>query len=561
MTQLFINGIDRTSDVTDGLTDLEIEIGLNTETKTIGKVLSSDITVTGDTFKYLNSIFFKNCDAWTKSENAIIKTDICKGISLDCEITSEGMEKNLYDEEMSFNVKSTDNASIAYARLDSELITSNGFAETNDIPIHYYVDQPNYLMWILIILTMPIRATFNAIDRVLTTICNIATIGLNRDKCDINISGAIFSAFDTWILGTGRWAPAPLVREMITYQCNAVGLKFVSSILNDPSSTRYNLALFCLTGGENGDFKNTSKAERIRLLFENDPLYTTIGLLNDLSTVFGADYRIIGDTLYFEPINYFDELRTRKLFNIKDVCTTEPLKLGFNTSDACAYGEYTYTNDSTDVDGNSTLHTHYFGRSEFNDPFNPAQKGKCIRQLNFASAKFMFDKKSYHKNGFFNFQRFLDEFRDGPDTFISEFLFSNEGVIRKFDLVISSPLLTLNKLLVLENGFNRNDAQTIKEKYKVWDGKQYWIYNKPMHIDQLIKDFYWVDNPRIRKNIYKLNDFEIDCSCDYILDLIDHFQTIYIETDQGKAIPKNITVSFTENNVVLKFTDIVINCR
>ena len=40
-------------------TDLEIEIGLNTETKTIGKVLSSDITVTGDTFKYLNSIFLK----------------------------------------------------------------------------------------------------------------------------------------------------------------------------------------------------------------------------------------------------------------------------------------------------------------------------------------------------------------------------------------------------------------------------------------------------------------------------------------------------------------------
>lgn len=565
MNRIYINGSDYTSDAVDGIDDITIELGLNSETKTIGKVLSSDITFEGNAFKYLKNFFFANCDSWEKYLKSIFKTDICDGINIEAELTSEGVEWNKTKDQIKVNLKSSDQVGRAYARLDSELLTDNGFIENNDTPIMYYVDQPNYLQWALFLVTVPIRIVINTIDEILKELCEISTLGFG--KCDINISGAVFSTFDTWITGTGRWAPAPLVREMINYQCQQVGLKFVSSILNDPTSIRYNLSLFCLTGGENGDYKNTSKPEIARVLKANEPLFTTIGFLQELSNVFAADYRIIDGTLYFERIDFFDKLRTKKLFNLKDVCPEDDIILSYNTIDACAYGQYSYTQDSFDQDGNSTLRIHYEDKVEYNEPYNPSQKGKCSRQLNFSPARFMFDKKAYNKGGFFNFIKLMDEFRDGPDSFLSEVFFDNEGVIRKYDLVLSSSQLSSHKLLVLENGFNRKDAAVVKTPLAKKDKKQYWIYNSPMHIDEeaeyseLVKDFYKdIDNPRLKKDRYKLSDIELTCNCDYIETIINDFQKIYIETEDGKAIPNGVDITISGSTVTMVFKDIRVLC-
>ena len=566
MNKIFINGADYTSDAVEGLDEITIELGLNQETKTIGKVLSSDITFEGKAFKYLKSFFFANCDSWEKFLPSLFKADICGGINVEAELTSEGVEWNTNKDQITVNLKSSDQVGRAYARLDSELITDNGFIEINDTPIMYYVDQPNYLQWALLYLTATIRVIFNTIDAVIKGICEGLSLGLG--KCDINITGAIFSVFDTWITGTGRWGPAPLIREMINYQCQQVGLKFVSSILNDPTSSRYNLALFCLTGGENGDYKDTSRPEIARVLKANEPIYTTISLLQELSQVFAADYRIIDDTLYFERVDYFDDIRTQKIFNIKDVCHEDDVVLSYNTLNACAYGQYAYTQDAFDQDGNSTIKIHYEDKVEYNLPVNPSQKGKCNRQINFGPARFMFDRRSFEKRGFFNFIKFMDEFRDGPDTFFADVFFDNEGQIRKYDLVLSSSQLSLHKLLVLESGFNRKDAAVIKTPLGKKDKKQYWLYNSPMHIDEeseyseLVKDFYRdVDNPRLKKDLYKFSDIEISCNCDYVETVINDFQRIYIETEHGKAIPGGVNISISSSDVKMVFTDIRGLCR
>ena len=566
MNKIFINGADYTSDAVEGLDEITIELGLNQETKTIGKVLSSDITFEGKAFKYLKSFFFANCDSWEKFLPSLFKADICGGINVEAELTSEGVEWNTNKDQITVNLKSSDQVGRAYARLDSELITDNGFIEINDTPIMYYVDQPNWIMWALFLVTIQIRVIANILDEILTVLCEIASFGFGR--CNIDISGIIFSTFDTWITGTGRWAPAPLIREMINYQCQQVGLKFQSSILNDPASIRYNLSLLCLTGGENGDYKDTSRPEVSMVLKANEPIYTTIGLLQELSQVFAADYRIIDDTLYFERVDYFDDIRTQKIFNIKDVCTEDDVVLSYNTLDACAYGQYGYTQDSYDTDGNSTMKIHYEDKVEYNLPYNPSQKGKCNRQLNFGPSRFMFDRKAYEKRGFFNFIKLMDEFRDGPENFLSEVLFDNEGVVRKFDLVLSSSSLSSHKLLILESGFNRKDAAVIKTPFAKKDKKQYWIYNSPMHIDEeesyseLVKDFYRdVDNPRLKKDRYKFSDIEISCNCDYVETVINDFQRIYIETEYGKAIPGNVEISISGVDVKMVFKDIRGLCR
>jgi hypothetical protein len=203
---------------------------------------------------------------------------------------------------------------------------------------------------------------------------------------------------------------------------------------------------------------------------------------------------------------------------------------------------------------------------EFNIPYNSAQKGRCKRLLNFAPARYMFDRKSYDNNSFFNFERLMDEFRDGEETVVGAALFASEAPIRKNDIVLTSGTLSHEKLLVLENDFNRNDAATIKMPYKKKGSKQYYLYNMPMHIDEfaefpeLCKDFYFLDNPRIRYDKYIMDDVEISCSCDYVNACLKNFQKLYFETTYGKAIPGSVLISITKDEVKLTFKDIKILC-
>lgn len=561
--RLFINGTEYTGE-TDGLDDFTLELGLNESTKTVGKLLSSQMIATGQLYDVLKGYFFANCDSWIKSMKALFRIDICGGINIDSEITSEGIEWCPDKGEISFNMKSGDQVSKAYDRLDSEYVWENGFIEQNDTPIVYYVDQPNWMQLVLLYFSIPIRVILDTISGIIKSLCEAVTLGFG--KCDINFTNDVFKNFDTWISGTGRWGVAPLVREMLDYQCQQVGLKFKSSILIDQSSEYYNLALFCLTGGEHGTYKNTSRPEVVRVFNINTPLYTSVQLLQELSQVFNADFRIIGDTLCFERKDYFDKIRTNKIFNIKDVCLEGDFCISYNTSDACSYGEYAYQQDVFDGEGNKMLKKRYSDKLEFNDPYNPAQKGKCQVTLNFAPPRFMFDEVSFNDNGFFNFTYQIDEFRDGADSFLSNIFLENEGLKRYRDMVLSSGGLTLHKLLILEPGFNRKDAFTIRQPMGTKNGKTFYNYNYPLHIkedaeySELAKNFYWIDNPRLRKDKYRFSDIEIECDCDYVRQALSNFQTMYIETPYGKGLPEKVTLQFSGGKVRMTFTGIRALC-
>lgn len=558
MKKVFIQGVDITDDIIDGLEEFSIELGLNTKTKTIGKVLSIDLVVEGFAAKKLHQYFFFDCDSWQRTLPALFTTDICGGISIECEITSEGIEWNPALEQMTFNLKSGDEISRAYARLDSEYIFGQGFIEKNETPIMFYVDEPNWMLYALLLLTQVIRIVLNTIERVINGICEVVT--LTFGECDVNITGLVFSKFDTWISGTGRWSVCPLIREIIDYQCTNVGLKFVSSILNDPSSPYYNTSIFCLTGGENGDYKDTSRLRVQEIFTLNSPFYTTTGLLDKLNEVFNADYRIIGDTLYFERIDFFDNIRNVLMLDTKDHCLTDGIKISYNTNDAAAYGEYTYTQDAYDNGANMLMKPtyNYQEKLEFNVPYNPAQKVKKSRNIGFGASRFMFDEVSLRNKSFFNFGKFMDDFRDGPENVIEDFFIGNEGQKATNDLKLSSSSLSLEKLLILEPNFNRKDAKVIKHKIK---GK-YYSYNRPLHLDEdgdyneLTKNFLYLDNPRLKKDLYSVSEFSIECDCNAVNLALDKFQETYVlDKDAGKIISEKIILNFKEDKVTIDFSN------
>jgi hypothetical protein len=546
--RIYINGKDVTADVTDGLENITIAAGLNPSTRTVGKILSTDITFIGETYKYLRNRYFGGCDDWQNKDKAKLKTDICGGITIECAITSTDMQWDSINKKISVPVKSEDEISEAYARLDSEYVTENGFRDNVEIPIMYFADQPNWIQWALILFTIQIRFILNLIDSALNTICSIVLFGKD---CGINLSGLLFSALDTWITGVGRWAPAPLIREMIEYQCNVVGLKFVSSILNNSASQYYNTCMVCLTAGVHGDYKDTSRVTRIKRLEDNSPTETTISLLDRLSTAFNADFRIIGDTLYFERLDFFFDLATKTLVDLSKECTEEPVTVSYNINNLIAYGEYAFTMDAFDAEGNKVLRRDYKDKYEYNLPYNPAQKGKKVRSINFGASRFMFDEYLFGKNGFFNFEKLIDEFRDGPENFIDENLLALDNLRRKNDLILGSSILTTEKLIVLEPNFSRNDAKAIRKKIGEKDGKAYYRYNYPLHIDELYKNFLYLDNPRIRRDKYSISDITIECNCDAVDMVLNDFNSLKISHPEvSKIIPGTVSIEFKENEKV-----------
>ncbi len=570
--RLFINGQDITSDVVN-LKEFEIEIGLNPSSKTIVKTLSQSVEVTGATFEMLKEYFFTRCNGADKTLKAIFKTDICGGMVIPLEITSEGLI--LSDDSITLLLKSVDEDDKAYDKLDSTYWFEDGFVGAYKLPLVYYADQPNLFSWVIIILITPLRVFFSVTETLWKAVCNVGSLGGLLFDCDFDLTSKIFGTVDTWLTGLGRWATAPLVREILTYQCQNAGLIFSSSILQESSSAYYNLGLFQMETGVRGSFKDTSDEKRISVTLDNARLWTVTDLLNALKITFEAEYRIINGVLYFEQESYFDDLVSQKLFHVKDKCTENKVEYTYSNETQAAYGEFAFQMDAYDTEGNKMI-GYYKQKLEFNNPYNPAQKGKLTRFSEFGAPRFMFDILSYRKTGFFDWESLIDEFRDGPETFIESFL-ANDGVIRKYDLILAGNMLSAPKLLVFENNFNRNDALVIKKPYQKRNGKQYWMYNFHLMYKEsldkyenteliegvrgsLTNEYAITADPRLKKDRMYIDQIEIDCDCDVVTKLLKSFQTCYIQTMYGRGIPESATIGFNENKITVTISGIRIVC-
>ncbi len=566
--RLIIDGKDITEDVRN-FDDFEIEIELNPSTKTIVKTLSQSISIYGDAFESMKKTFFDGCNGMDHSKKVIFKTDICGGISMPLIITAEGME--LFDDHLKVELKTDTDEEEAYSYLETTYWFEEGFPQAYEIPIVFYVDQPNWLQWLIILLTLQIRVLLNILDTTLKTICEAASLTLG--KCNINLSGLVFSKLDTWLTGTGRWATAPLLREILSYHAGKTGLTFVSSILNDAGSAYYNTAMFHIDRGFRGDYKDISKAKRLTVLTENANLLTVTELLESLKSTFpGTDYLLVGGVMYFEKKSFFQELLNIKLFDTKGKCD---VSYTYNTNDFFAYGEYKFSQDAYDVEGNKTMGL-YNQKLEFNNPYSPAQKGKKTFHAPFGTARFMFDHLSYARTGFFDWELLIDDFRDGPETFIDTFV-STDGLQRKYDLILSGNMLSVPKLLVLENNFNRNDAHVVKKSFQKRNGNQFWLYNFPMLYKEstdftvnntfvpgipgmMTNQFAIFTDPREQSDKMRISGIEIDCDCDVVKATMDHFNEMYIQTPYGKAVADSVKIQFQQSKITIKLEDIRVFC-
>lgn len=123
------------------------------------------------------------------------------------------------------------------------------------------------------------------------------------------------------------------VRTAFARACQRLGLNFASTILNNPASQYYDLAVIpkkiVIPNPNNNSFLR-DKDESLSVLSYGHPDGSFGDFIRDISTVFDGEVRLIGNTLHFENRHHWNNVSAYQLPNI----TNRPKK--YNTHELSA---------------------------------------------------------------------------------------------------------------------------------------------------------------------------------------------------------------------------------
>lgn len=571
-TNISIEGANYT-DLSEGLEAYDIIVSENSS-NTITRSISKEITLKNEGYELIKDKFFSTCNGFMTELQAELRVDLCGETVFSGKITSEGIKLDNDNRKATVFIKGDSVENSAYVKLGQDYIFDNGFKESIDHPLVYFTKQ-NYTTGLMLLLRIaiesilyPVALLSKGLSYIVYGICKVADIFGDLDcknPDEFDIIENLTEKLDDAITGNGSYVPVILIREAIEYQCRQNGIEFASSILNNPSSSRYNLALFSIEGSKAGHQSNTTKEEIQTIFGYNAPLLTTFGLLESIKEMFNADYKIIGKTLYFEEVEFFDKYRQNEI----SINRCAGLIYSYNTSDLFAYADIGYEADPYDQESVKLLNGYYREKLEFNNPPREAQKGVKSIQLKYSPLRHMYDQETADRNGFFDLDLIVDNFKSGSNTSVNLFgvnVGKNKGILRQSDPILTSEATGGYKLIVLDEDFDRKDAKIIKRFYKTRKAKCY-EYNYPIYVKEdsigSLSNFLYKLNPRLTKKALTCDPITIDCDCDAIDLVLKAPYTVYVDTEFGKAIPKDfqIKIDHAKNSAQLVMSNFHILCN
>jgi len=530
--RIFLDNIEYTENADlDGLT---INYTEDSTTKSVQRKISGVVTFVGDAYTYLNSKLFAGCDSFKNIITATIETGCCD-VSHDLKIVYNTVEKSDCEFKVTFQDISDEVRGFRY--LNETIYWKNGFIDSFSHPkIKYCVNNYGFISIVLLVLRYslwPILVSLQLAEDAIKAI----SLGL----VDIDIPS--LDNYDKIITGCGLYQTAPLITDIINYNCQQAGLIFSSSILLAPPYNR--TALF------QAQYEKGARTES--WIEENAANLTTIQLLELLKPVYNADYRIIDGTLHFEHPDKLDELN-----KVEIDLTDEEYALKYETIDAPAYGRFEYTLDAMDQTGNEAA-PYYNDIIEWNDPPNDYQKGSKQNTIGFSPARFMFDRAAIRDAKKFNADFLIDVFRKGNNI-----LFGTASERRSRDLVLSSHVSSELKLIVLKENYDPNDAEQMRRKIDRFRKYNYYEDNYPMYFEESNKEglyevFHKQDDPRGSSFAkYTIRKIEKLLTCKDVLLIEEYGNNIDLVTDAGTGRADNIKVNFGSG--LITFENIRIKC-
>jgi hypothetical protein len=159
------------------------------------------------------------------------------------------------------------------------------------------------------------------------------------------------------------------VRTAFTRACQRLGLSFSSTIVNNPASQYYDLAIIpekiVIPNPNNNSFLR-DKDESLSVLSFGHPNGSFAKLIQDISPVFDAEVRLIGNTLYFENRHFWNNTagyqlppiqNRKKKYNTHELTANYVISYLWTSEDRTTRNEYDGTNvqvtTTANVVGNS----------------------------------------------------------------------------------------------------------------------------------------------------------------------------------------------------------------
>ena len=578
MNRFYINGVEYTNDVKSGLKEIDLTFEKNTTTKVVGRFISQDMGLSGEAYKLIEREFIDTCEE-TKEIPCRLSTDICGGINIDLSITSKGMIYNPCECQATIAPVNTSPETECHAYLSTYAWKQNLAEGGVELIRLWACMQPGMAQVLIFYLRYLILYTLIAVSGAL--IAGFFTAGAGA-VLSLAV-GALVVAFlpdiDNWISGCGRIYVAVKTSDILRFHAQACGLKFRSDIFSG-GSVYDREVIVC---GQAGAFMSPEQCDNDELaaniLFENAPVETVEEFLNKLAPKYNAEWCIKNGCLEFTRIRANKKESYPVIYDLRKDC--DGVEYEFNNEELCAFGRFEYTQALFDGEGNKAKNA-YNDIVEYNPNPTTTQKGECTTIIDFAPARFMFDHITCKKEGFFDTEQIVDRFRAGQSQGIFDFiggLFDNQGIKRECDLVLTRSNFEKCKLLILEENYDPKDAKVIRVKaegiiqeldtdnifvqvlgVESVELDNCYIYNYPNFFDEnlpetlgeseLINNFHFDRDPRLRKDKFTAGNATIECNCDLVQQIVDNNVDVYVTTHLGLASPERINIQIKDKVTV-----------
>lgn len=348
------------------------------------------------------------------------------------------------------------------------------------------------------------------------------------------------------ILGCGRKHPSPLLRAYINNVCIKCGLTFQSSILNDPASDYYNTVYF------SAPVKKGTYDDNLKFIYENRPLVTGDKLLTDLKPVFNAGKRVMDGVLHFERK---DKLPQDGPWVDPQQLKAEGRLIGsvcykWSTGNPFAFLQIGFSEDALDIPGNEA-NGLYRGIIEWNQPFNPMQKGEDAKLFRYGMLRCRRDGEGVDV---------LDDYEWWPD--FTSYVNNEYAHV----MMLSKGLAALPKLLIWNGNLNHGEVQRQYDRpgyVKPFDQN----YNWPYHINEwnvapntpyepnaanlaLYGRFHAINNPKVLTDRGVDFDFTFSYTAAHLTSF-GAYKTIPLPSPMGVGKMKSVTINLTERTILV----------
>jgi hypothetical protein len=534
--KISIDGIDFTED--SNLESVKFTYGLNPSDQSYSYQASEELELSGEAYEYIRSKFFTSCDDIENILQVRLYIDICKTV-FKLEIKYEDVEI-CYSEDRECATASVVVANLenkCYKKLNETPFLEDEFHE-QDHPIFYYVKAGGFVHNILF-LFFPVLAyisvTLAIIFNVIALVCKVIdAIPLVSIDCpDFIRFDSLVCTLYRYIAGTGYKGKFPLVKDIFEYHMANCGGSFKSSILQGDYK---NLMLFTMEhGGGVRDINDFVASDT----WMTD---TSIQLLKKLEPVFNAKFWFEDGVLFFDTDEVFRASLGTFPYSIDEIVLEEMYQgdicVEFIELESPAYGRYEYSDDTTERQGSKTKVKHQYDTiAPWNEEDAEWKNGEYSNIVQFGRSRFMFDRISKADTGL-GFDNDLDKFRNGqgiittPLKYFIGFNNNNSGFnseeeqsglcsddFRVLDLIVSSDEISLPKLILLEEGFDMEDASVDKRSIgdNYFDSNYRMYFDEEYEVAELYQTYHYTRDPNNKaREIYTIPAISLYVDCDKI---------------------------------------------